>query len=122
MEIVFEMLGNPSSNAPLGPANLVSPQYFAALHIPLLKGRIWSDVENSKGAHVAVINHTLAQRYFPNGDALGHSLKLPGIEGNPATVCPAEYRNSYCRLWASSRMRVQPAKCRHAGGVRALHF
>ena len=35
---------------------------------------------------MAVINHTLAQRYFPNGDAIGHSLRLPGIEGNPATV------------------------------------
>jgi predicted lysophospholipase L1 biosynthesis ABC-type transport system permease subunit len=33
-----------------------------------------------------MINHTLAQRYFPKGDAIGHSLRLPGIEGNPATV------------------------------------
>ena len=39
-----------------------------------------------QGAHLAVINRTLAQRYFPNGDAIGHSLRLPGIEGNPATV------------------------------------
>jgi predicted permease len=84
--IGFEMLGNPATNPPMGSANLISPQYFTALRIPLLQGRIWSDAENSKGAHVAVINHTLAQRYFPKGDAIGHSLKLPGIEGNPATV------------------------------------
>ena len=84
--IGFEMLGNPATNPPMGSANLISPQYFAALRIPLLQGRIWSDAENSKGAHVAVINHTLAQRYFPKGDAIGHSLRLPGIEGNPATV------------------------------------
>ena len=68
------------------PANLISSQYFAALRIPLLQGRIWSDAEDASGAHVAVINRTLAQRYFPQGDAIGHSLKLPGIEGNPATV------------------------------------
>ena len=84
--IGFELLGNPSSNPPMGSANLISPEYFAALRIPLLQGRIWSDAENSKGAHVAMINHTLAQRYFPKGDAIGHSLRLPGIEGNPATV------------------------------------
>ena len=84
--IGFEILGDPGTNPPMGSANLISPQYFAALHIPLLQGRIWSDAENSKGAHVAVINHTLAQRYFPKGDAIGHSLRLPGIEGNPATV------------------------------------
>lgn len=84
--IGFEMQGNPATNPPMGLANLVSPQYFGALRIPLLQGRIWSDAENSKGAHVAVINNTLARRYFPNGDAIGHSLRLPGIEGNPATV------------------------------------
>ena len=84
--IGFEILGDPGTNPPMGSANLISPQYFAALRIPLLQGRIWSDAENSKGAHVAVINHTLAHRYFPKGDAIGHSLRLPGIEGNPATV------------------------------------
>src|SRR5256714_1688733 len=82
----FEILGKPSSNPPMASINLISPQYFAVLRIPLLQGRIWSDAENYKGAHVAVINRTLAQRYFPNGDAIGHSLKMPGIEGNPATV------------------------------------
>ena len=35
---------------------------------------------------MAIINRTLAQRFFPHGDAIGHSLRLPGIEGNPATV------------------------------------
>ena len=85
--IGFEILGDPAANPEIiCPANLISPEYFAALRIPLLQGRIWTDTENSKGAHVAVINHTLAQRYFPKGDAIGHSLKLPGIEGNPATV------------------------------------
>ena len=84
--IGFDILGVPATNTGMVSANLISPQYFAALRIPLLQGRIWSDAENSNGAHVAVINHTLAQRYFPNGDAIGHLLKLPGIDGNPATV------------------------------------
>ncbi|HEY7097136.1 MAG TPA: ABC transporter permease [Terriglobales bacterium] len=84
--IGIEILGKPAMRPPLVSANLVSPQYFAALGIPLLQGRIWNDAENYKGAHVAVINHALAQRCFLNGDAIGHSLKMPGIEGNPATI------------------------------------
>ena len=92
----FEVLGKPmapgagalfdSSGSEIGSVNLISPEYFAALRIPVLQGRIWSDAENSKAAHVAVINRTLAQRYFPNGDAIGHSLRSGGLEGNPATV------------------------------------
>ncbi len=92
----FEVLGKPmapgagalfdSSGSEIGSVNLISPEYFAALRIPLLQGRIWSDAENDKGAHVTVINRTLAQRYFPNGDAIGHSLRSGGLEGNPATV------------------------------------
>jgi predicted permease len=81
----IDILGKPPVSSPQS-INLISPQYFAALRIPLLQGRIWSDAENSKAAHVAVINRTLAQRFFPNGDAIGHLLKMPGIEGNPATV------------------------------------
>jgi predicted permease len=82
----FEILGKPVTNAPMGSINLVSPEYFDALRIPLLQGRIWNDAENSNAAHLAVINRTLALRYFPKGDAIGHSLNMPGIEGNPATV------------------------------------
>ena len=122
--IGFEMLGNPATNPPMGSANLISPQYFAALRIPLLQGRIWSDAENSKGAHVAVINHTLAQRYFPNGDAIGHSLRLPGIEGNPATVLsPPNIAASWLQIVGivddarNDGLRSVPI----AGGLRALH-
>jgi predicted permease len=92
----FEVLGKPmppgagalsdSSGSEIGSVNLISPEYFAALRIPLLQGRIWSDAENNKGAHVAVINRALAQRYFPNGDAIGHSLRSGGLEGNATTV------------------------------------
>ncbi len=32
---------------------------------------------------MAVINRTLAQRYFPHGSAVGHSVKVPGIEDRP---------------------------------------
>jgi ABC-type antimicrobial peptide transport system permease subunit len=79
-------MGKPANDALMVSVNLISPQYFAALRIPLLQGRIWNEAENSKAAHLCVINRTLAQRYFPDGDAVGHSLKATGIDGNPATV------------------------------------
>jgi predicted permease len=85
----FEILGKPADEQQMGFIHQVDPEYFAALHIPLLQGRLWNAAENHDAAHVAVINRTLAQRYFPNGDAVGHSIKLPGIEDHPPDVLSA---------------------------------
>jgi predicted permease len=85
----FELLGKPSTDQQMGSINLVDPGYFPALRIPLLQGRLWSETENQNAAHVAVINQTLARSYFPNGDAVGHSVKLPDIESRPPEVLSA---------------------------------
>ncbi len=85
----FEILGQPALEQQMASINLVNPAYFAALCIPLLHGRMWSESENHGAAHVAVINQTLARRYFPNGDAVGHSVKLPGLEDRPPSVLSA---------------------------------
>jgi predicted permease len=85
----FEILGESAAEQPKASINLISPEYFAALRIPLLEGRVWTATENHNGAHLAVINRTLARRYFPHGDAIGHSVKVPGFEDRPPTVLSA---------------------------------
>ena len=85
----FEILEKPSTEEQMTSVNLVSPGYFAVLRIPLLQGRIWSETENQNGSHITVINRTLAQRYFPNGNAIGSSVKLPKIEDSPPTILSA---------------------------------
>ena len=82
----FEIMGKAAAEEQMASVNLVSPEYFPVLRIPLLQGRVWNQTENHEGALLAVINRTMAQRYFPNGDAIGHSVKVPGFEDRP----PAE--------------------------------
>lgn len=82
----FDILGKTETGAQMASLELIGPGYFPTLRIPVMAGRIWSSAENQNGALVAVINQTMAQRYFPNGDAIGSSLKLPRIEDRP----PAE--------------------------------
>lgn len=54
----------------------VGPQYFQTMRIPFVRGRDFDD-RDQEGAHgVAIINETMAQRYWPKGDALGRRLKL----------------------------------------------
>jgi len=88
-EMRFEILGQPALEEQTGLINFVGPNYFSTLRIPLLRGRLWSEAENQNGAHVVIINQTLARLYFPNGDAIGHSIKLPGLENRPPIVLSA---------------------------------
>ena len=53
--------------------NVVSPEYFRTLGIPLVAGRSFTAADRGPGAGVAVVNEILAQRFF-NGRAVGRRL------------------------------------------------
>ena len=55
---------------------VVSPDYFRALQIPLLKGRELSDHDRKDTPAVAIINEALAQRYWPNEEPLGQRIRI----------------------------------------------
>jgi predicted permease len=56
--------------------NRVSGQYFETAGIRIVAGRAITPQDTIKSLKVAVINQTLANRFFPKGDALGHSLTI----------------------------------------------
>ena len=98
------MLGKPAAIFRWDPANLISPQYFAALRIPLLQGRIWSDVENSKGAHVAVINRHLGAALLSEWRCHRALAEIAGNrrQSGYGVVAAKNRVLPGCRLWASS--------------------
>jgi putative ABC transport system permease protein len=85
----FEILGRAAQEQQDALVNYVGQAYFETLRIPLLRGRLWNESENHEAAHMVVINQTMARLYFPDGDAIGHSIKLPRIEDRPPIVLSA---------------------------------
>jgi predicted permease len=85
----FEIMGKPAGQDQTFRFNVVSQEYFPALRIPLLQGRIWNRDEEHRGAPVLLINQTLAKRYFPGGDAIGHSIKVPELVPQPPYLLTA---------------------------------
>ena len=79
----FEILGKPAGDDQHARLNFVSKEYFPALEIPLLQGRFWDESETKRGARLAVVNQTLAKLYFPQGDAVGHQIKMPNLKADP---------------------------------------
>jgi putative ABC transport system permease protein len=54
----------------------ISQNYFATMDIPLLQGRDFSTSDNSSSPPVAIVNQTLAQRFWPDQTALGKRIVL----------------------------------------------
>ena len=54
----------------------VSPEYFAVLDIPLVRGRAFAPAERSSALAVAMVSETTARAMWPNGDAIGQVLRL----------------------------------------------
>ena len=54
----------------------VSPHYFEALHIPLLRGRTFDRRDTGKSDHVAIINEAFAKKYWPQADPLGQRMTM----------------------------------------------
>jgi predicted permease len=76
----FELLGLDSKIPQDTLVNLVSPEYFATLKIPLLRGRIWTQEENRNGDFVALVNETFAQRYLAGHNVIGQQVRSDGLK------------------------------------------
>jgi predicted permease len=71
-DAVVPAAADPSTAAHVDASALgVSPGFFSTLNVPLLQGRAFDNADDEHHPKVAIINQSLANRLFPNGDALG---------------------------------------------------
>jgi len=74
----FSIEGRPSppgDPGPHGDIGFVSPEYFAALKIPIRKGRVFTDLDRQATEPVALIDEILARQYWPNEDPIGQHIR-----------------------------------------------
>jgi predicted permease len=67
---------------------VASGGYFRAMHIPLLKGRLFDERDTRESPHVAVISESLAKKRWPNEDPLGKVIQFGNMDGDlhPFTI------------------------------------
>jgi putative ABC transport system permease protein len=53
---------------------VVSPRFFAVLGVPMLAGRDFTDEDRAGGELVSIVSQSVAQRLFPNGDAVNRHM------------------------------------------------
>jgi putative ABC transport system permease protein len=90
--------------------NIVSPGFFETLGIPILRGRGFQNTDWNKGPEVAIINETLARRFWPGQEAIGKRLRVGESNGYSEIVgVVKDTRSSF--LWTADEPYVySPAK------------
>ena len=76
--IVVDGYTPPPEESPTVDYNEVGPNYFGTLGIPLVSGREFTRADDERAALVAVVNETMAQRYWQGRNPLGQRLQLKG--------------------------------------------
>ena len=88
----FRIDGHPTPERGQEPsANVrnISPDYFQAIRIPLLRGRYFSEQDQRTGVGAAIVNETFVKRYFGNEDPIGKRINELGVNQNPGD--PKQY-------------------------------
>src|SRR5687767_11585144 len=62
---------------------LVTPGYFDAVGIPLLRGRFTSERDVATSLPVAVISRSMGERLWPNEDPIGRRVRQASADGAP---------------------------------------
>jgi predicted permease len=66
--------------------NNVGNGFFSTMGIPLVAGRTFNTEDLQNSPKVAVINETMAHRFFPNGPAIGHRFALGETPEHPGEI------------------------------------
>ncbi len=66
----------PPEKAPLAEYRIASPQLFASLGIPVLRGRDFQETDGGPGSRLVIVNDALAREQFPSENPVGRQLRI----------------------------------------------
>jgi len=117
---------------------LASSGYFAAMRIPLLRGRTFDASDQPNSPNAAVVSQSLVQKYWPNEDPIGQTIQFGNMDGDlrllhvvgvvgdvhdygvDVPINPTIYGNALQRLPSSSTTIVVRGQVESAALVPAM--
>jgi FtsX-like permease family protein/MacB-like protein len=84
-----DVVGSVSGTGQQSVVGLVSADYFAVLHIPVIEGRTPTREEVNRGAAFATVNKTFVDRYFAGTNPIGRLVRPMGFAELPSNFLQA---------------------------------
>ena len=101
---------------------VVAPDYFKTMGMTLVAGREFTDLDKDGGQRTAIVNETLAQRYWPGQNALGKHITIGGSErGSLEVVGVVKDATAYIYQKGSSPFFYVPLQQNVGSGGMVLH-
>jgi putative ABC transport system permease protein len=128
----------PPNAEPSANYRVITPKYFEALGIPLLRGRLFNDQDTEKAPLVAIVDKAFVDKHFPGEDPLGRGIDIgngsdgycqivgvvgsvhhEGLDSNPNPTMYVPYRQDiFSGMWILARTTGDPAQL--AGSARQV--
>jgi predicted permease len=107
----------PKGESNLVRQNTVSVDYFKAMGIPIVSGRVFETRDTDTSQKVAVVSETMARHYYPSGDALGKHFGKSSDKRDEIEIVGIVKDAKYQSLTENSRSMVYFALKQRPGPV-----
>jgi putative ABC transport system permease protein len=99
----FDVDGRPAATAeqrPRARLQATTPGYFAALGIPVMRGRSFMDADRAGAVPVAIVNQAAAERFFPGEDPIGRAVVIDSVRWQIVGVVGTVFTGNFDELAA----------------------
>lgn len=76
----------PGQPAPSADYNLITPEYFRTLQIPLLRGRSFTINDNESDQYIAIVSEAMAKKFWPNENPIGQQITMGSDPTHPMEI------------------------------------
>jgi len=112
---------DPSEQPPSVGYNTVDASYFDTMRIPVLRGRAFQDSDTETTRLVAMVNQTMAQRYWPNQDPIGKRFRIGSAAAPLVEVIGVAHDSKYIFVVEGSLPYFYVPFTQLSSSMRVLH-
>ncbi len=98
----------------------VSPEYFQTIGVPIVQGRAFTDADRPDTPRVAIVNETMARRYWPGESPIGKTFRSRGANGPLFEIVGIAADHKVTTVGEAPTPFIHFARAQQAGSYAAL--